>query len=226
MVAHGARGVEVVRSARSCARVGQQLGAGAAEAGGEQDDADDRAGEHDQAGGDAGAADERDAGHEQAGDRDQHDAGGGDRGVAGGRVGALGRLDRRTAGAQFLLLARGHQQRVVDAGAEAEHAAQRGGEAGHVGRRGGPHQRAEAEPDAGERGAERVARRAHVAQHGDQEQDGDAEADHLADREPAGGGAVDRLAGHGDLDPVLGRPAVASSSRSRALASRSVAVWS
>ena len=83
--------------------------------------------------------------------------------------------------------------------------AERGGEAGHVGRGGGPHQRAEAEPDAGERGAERVARRAQVAQHGDQEQDGDREADHLADREPAGGGAVDRLAGHGDVDAGAGQ---------------------
>ena len=32
-----------------------------------------------------------------------------------------------------------------------------------------------------------------------------AEADHLADREPAGGGAVDRLAGHRDLHAGLGQ---------------------
>ena len=31
-------------------------------------------------------------------------------------------------------------------------------------------------------------------------EDGDGEADHLADREPAGGGSVDRLARHGDVD--------------------------
>ena len=110
------------------------------------------------------------------------------------------RLERAVAGAQLLLLAGGEQQRVVDAGAEPEHAAERRREPGHVGRGGGPHQRAEAEADAGERGTEGVARGAQVAQHGDQQQDGDGEADHLADREPAGGGAVDRLAGHRDVD--------------------------
>ena len=74
------------------------------------------------------------------------------------------------------------------------------GEPGDVDRGGRPHQRAEAEPDAGERGAQRVAGRAGAAQHGDQEQHRDREPDHLADREPAGGGAVDRLARHGHLD--------------------------
>ena len=117
-----------------------------------------------------------------------------------GGVGALSGLERAATGAQLLLLTGGEQQCIVDAGAEPEHAAQRRREPGHVGRGGGPHQRAEAEPDAGERRAERVARGAQVAQHGDQQEDGDGEADHLADREPAGGGSVDRLAGHGDVD--------------------------
>ena len=103
-------------------------------------------------------------------------------------------------GAQLLLLTGGEQQCVVDAGAEPEHAAQRRREAGHVGRGGGPHQGAEAEPDAGEGGAEGVPRGAQIAQHGDQQEDGDGEADHLPDREPAGGGTVDRLTGHGDVD--------------------------
>ena len=42
------------------------------------------------------------------------------------------------AGAQLLLLARGEQQRVVDPGAEAEHAGERRREAGHVGGGGQP----------------------------------------------------------------------------------------
>ena len=71
---------------------------------------------------------------------------------------------------------------------------------------GGPHEGAEAEPDAGEGGAEGVARGAQVAQHGDQQGDGDSEADDLTDREPAGGGAVDRLAGHGDGHAGLLQP--------------------
>ena len=148
------------------------------------------------------------------------------RGVAGGRVGDLRGLDGRAAAAQLLLLAGGEQQRVVDAGAEAEHPGERRRQARHVGRGGRPQERAEAERDARERGEERVARRAQAAQDDDQQQDGDAEPDQLTDREPAGGGAVDRLARHGDRMPDLGRPAVASSSFSRAEASRSVAVWS
>ena len=115
-------------------------------------------------------------------------------------VGAPSGLERRVAGPQLFLLARGEQQRVVDAGAEPEHAAQGRSEPGHVGRGGGPHQRAEAEPDAGEGRADGVARGAQVAQHGDQQQDGDGEADHLPDRETARRGSVDRLAGHGDVD--------------------------
>ena len=196
--ARGARG----RDGRALGALAprQQLAAGPREAGGQQDHAHDRAGEHDEPGGHAGATDERDAGDQQPGDRDEHDARRGERGMPRGGVGALGGLERAAAGAQLLLLARGEQQRVVDAGAEPEHAAQRRREPGHVGRGGGPHQRAEAEPDAGEGGAERVARGAQVAQHGDQQEHGDGEADHLADREPAGGGAVDRLAGHGDVD--------------------------
>ena len=62
-----------------------------------------------------------------------------------------------------------------------------------------PHQRTEAEAEAGERGEERVARRPQVAQHDDQQHDRDHEADDLSDREAAGRGAVDRLARHRDV---------------------------
>ena len=87
--ARGGRGLDggalaLLARQQSSARCGRS-------ASGQQDDADDRAGEHDQAGGDAGAAHERDAGDQQAGDRDQHDARRGEGGVAGGRVGALAR---------------------------------------------------------------------------------------------------------------------------------------
>ena len=65
----------------------QQPPPGAPEAGGQQDDADDGARQHDEPGGDARAAHERDAGDQQPGDRDEHDARGGQRRVAGARVG-------------------------------------------------------------------------------------------------------------------------------------------
>ena len=202
LVAQGARGVRAGATAPPCGALAprQQLAAGAHEAGGQQHHAHDRAREHDEPGGHAGATDERDAGDQQPGDRDEHDAGRGERGMPRGGVGALSGLERAVTGAQLLLLTGGEQQCIVDAGAEPEHAAQRRREPGHVGRGGGPHQGAEAEPDAGEGRAEGVARGAQVAQHGDQQEDGDGEADHLADREPAGGGSVDRLAGHGDVD--------------------------
>ena len=178
----------------------EQPASGLDEAGGQQDDAHDGAGEHDQARGHAGAPDERDAGDEQAGDRHEDDAGGREGGMAGGGVGAAGRFERRVARAQLVLLAGGEQQRVVDAGAQAEHAGEGRGEAGDVGEGRGPHEGAEAQADAGERGAERVARGAEVAQNGDQQEDGDGESDQLADREAADGRLVDDLARHGDVD--------------------------
>ena len=201
-VAHGARAERAGGGAPAArSRRGRSRRPDAGEARGEQHDAHHGAGEHDEARGDAGAADERDAGDEQAGDRHEHDAGRGERRVARGRVGPARRLERVVPGPQLLLLARGEQQRVVDPRPEAEHAGQGGREPGDIdgGRR--PHQRAEAQPEPRERGAERVARRTEVAQHGEQQHDRDHEPDHLADREPAGGGAVDRLAGHGDVDP-------------------------
>ena len=103
------------------------------------------------------------------------------------------------AGAQLLLLARGEQQRVVDPGAEPEHAGEGGGEAGDLrdGRR--PEQDPEAEPDPRERRQQRVARRTQAPQHGDQQHDRDGQPGQLADREAAGRGAVDDLARELDL---------------------------
>jgi hypothetical protein len=123
--------------------------------------------------------------------------------VARGGVGTLRGLDRVVAGPQLFLLARGEQQRIIDARAQAEHAGQGRREAGDVRGGGRPHERAEAEPEAGERGEQGVARSPQAAQDGDQQDDRDHEADDLADREAAGRGAVDRLAGHRDADAGL-----------------------
>ena len=105
------------------------------------------------------------------------------------------------ARAQLLLLARAEQQRVVDPGAEPEHAGERRGEPGHVGGGRRPDQRAEAQPEAGERRAERVARGPQAAQHRQQQHDRDRQPDQLTDGEAARGGAVDHLAGERDGHP-------------------------
>ena len=87
-------------------------------------------------------------------------------------VGPARGLDRCVTGAQLLLLAGGEQQRVVDAGPEAEHAGQRRREPERRSRR-LPTSGRRSRPDAGERRAQRVASGAQVAQDGDQQDDRD-----------------------------------------------------
>ena len=120
--------------------------------------------------------------------------------MAGGGVRPPRRLERVMAGAKLFLLPRGEQQRVVDSRPEAEHPGEGGCKTGDVGGGGRPHQRAEAEAEAREGSGEGVARRTQVPQDRDQKHDRDREPDQLADREPAGRGPVDRLAGHRDVD--------------------------
>jgi hypothetical protein len=87
---------------------------------------------HHDAGGEPHTADERDANGEQAADRDHDDRARGEHRHPGGRVRGAGGGHRIVAGGEPLAVAGDEEQRVVDAGAQAEHHADRRRDGRHV----------------------------------------------------------------------------------------------
>ena len=154
---------------------------------------------------DAHLADQRDADGEQAGDRHHDDEPRRHHRYAGSGVRARGRLRRGVACGELLAEAAEDEQRVVDAGAEAEHDRDRRRELGDAKRLGDGGQDELADQHAGQRAQERDGHGCEGAEQGREQHDRDRDAGELADRHRRLGGDVDRLAAQ--LDPgaaVLG----------------------
>ena len=156
---------------------------------------------------DAHLADQRDADGEQAGDRHHDDEARRHHRHAGSGVRARGRLRRGVACGELLAEAAEDEQRVVDAGAEAEHDRDRRRELGDAKRLGDGSQDELADQDAGQRAQERDGHRRKGAEQDREQQDRDRDADELADRHLRLGGNVDRLATQLDAGAAVLGPA-------------------
>ena len=159
----------------------QPLGERAHQDGQDGDRADRDGGDHDGRA-EAHPPDERDPRRQQPGDRDDDDRAGGDHRRARGRVRDARGLAHVVAGRELLAIATDDQQRVVDAGAEAEHHAERRREAGELGEAGPEREQQHA---AGERDAGADERQQHGgrgAEHEREHDDRDGDADQLTDR--------------------------------------------
>ena len=154
-------------------------------------------------GGEAELADERHADHQQAGDRDHDDHARRDDGGARRRGGLGRRVAFGVTRRGLFSVARDDQQRVVDAGAEAEHHRDDAGERGEVERRLERREQDLAGHDADQRADERHGHRRERVEEDRQQDEGDRDADELADRERLLRGEVDEHAALLDLDAAV-----------------------
>jgi hypothetical protein len=152
-------------------------------------------------------ADQRDSDHEQAGDGDHHDQAGGDHRSTrrGGRLG--GGVARAVSEGDLLPVAPDDQQRVVDAGAEAEHYRDDRRELRQAERLRQRREQDLAGHNAEQRAHDRRRHRSERAEQEGQQDDRNRHSDQLAGRRILLGGEVDQNAARGDVDAVLLRGA-------------------
>ncbi len=157
----------------------------------------------DDAGAETHAADERDPDGHQAADRHDDDRAGGQHRHAGGRVRGAGSGRRIIAGGQSLAVSGDEEQRVVDAGAEAEHHADGRGDGRDVHPGAGQREQRQTADEPEARGHERERHRHDRAEQQRQQQQRDRDTDQLADRRHRVVADVDDLAAHRDLGAGL-----------------------
>ena len=156
-------------------------GSGEAEERRQQRDRGDHHDQHDDRDGDAAGGHERDAGDGQAEDGDDHGAAGEDHGLPGGGHRPPDRLLDRQSPREVLAVPGDEEQRVVDADAEADHAAQHGRPAGDLDQVGDQRQRADPEGEPEHRHPDRQSHRDDRAERHEQDDDRGDQAEDLAD---------------------------------------------
>ena len=206
-----ARGRRVVAGQRAAAEAGDaqpvDLVAGEGQQRGQQRDRGGHHHEHGEAGGQRDALQVADAHEEQAVDADQHGGAGDEHGPAGGLDGFSDGLAGR-AGLQRGAEAGEHEQRVVDADADADQAGHGGREVGHVDEGGEDGDEAGRDAEAEQGDGERQAGGDDRAEGDQQDHRGGHHADAL--RAPALLGVLDHHTADGDLHVIgaalLGQP--------------------
>ena len=147
---------------------------------GQQRDRGDHHDQHDDRDRDPGGGHHRNAGDRQAEDGDDDGAAGEDDDLTGGLDGTADRLLDRHAACEVLAVPGDEEQGVVDADAEADHAAQLGRPAGDVDQVGDERHRADAEGEAEERDRDREAHGDDRSERHEQDDGGGDQADELA----------------------------------------------